>query len=102
MNINTYQQLSDALFNEIEKQLDVLIDQDEIDLDYETIGNVISISFPNHSKIIINKQEPIHQIWLANKEQGYHFDYVDGEWRCSRTQEPFFTILNDSLKKQGY
>ena len=57
--------------------------------DCEINGGVLTISFENGSKIIINRQEPLHQVWLATKQGGYHFDLKDDEWICDRSGETF-------------
>ncbi|OCG18790.1 MULTISPECIES: iron donor protein CyaY [unclassified Gilliamella] len=101
MNIKQFHTLTDQLFNKIEHFLDDYIDEHDIDLDYETNGNVITISFPNSSKIIVNTQEPLFQIWLATHNQGYHFDYLNNNWICNRTDKSFDQIFSESVKEQA-
>lgn len=98
MNIAQFYTLTEQLFNRVERTLDNYADEHNIDLDYETNGNVITISFPNNSKIIVNTQEPLFQIWLATHQQGYHFDYVDNQWICNRSARTFDEVFLESLK----
>ena len=78
MNDSEFHQLADTLWLTIEERLD---DWDgDSDIDCEINGGVLTISFENGSKIIINRQEPLHQVWLATKQGGYHFDLKGDEW----------------------
>lgn len=70
MNDSEFHRLADSLWMTIEERLD---DWDgDSDIDCEINGGVLTISFENGSKIIINRQEPLHQVWLATKQGGYH------------------------------
>ena len=64
-------------------------------------GGVLTISFENGSKIIINRQEPLHQVWLATKQGGYHFDLKGDEWICDRSGETFWDLLEQAASQQA-
>jgi CyaY protein len=82
MNDSEFHRLADTLWMTIEERLD---DWDgDSDIDCEINGGILTISFENGSKIIINRQEPLHQVWLAAKQGGYHFDLKGDEWVCDR------------------
>jgi len=98
MNDTQFHQLADQLTLHIEQSIDNY--DGDSDIDYEINGNVMTISFENGSKIIINRQEPLHQVWLATPAQGYHFDYRDNNWYCNRSDESFFTLLTQAFKQQ--
>lgn len=80
MNDSEFHQLADQLMLCIEETLDGF--SGDSDIDYETNGGVMTLTFENDSKIVINRQEPLHQVWLATKAGGYHFDYREGHWYC--------------------
>ncbi|MDF7667650.1 iron donor protein CyaY [Orbaceae bacterium ESL0727] len=101
MDITTFHTLTDQLFNQVESFLDNYADEHDLDIDYDIHGNVIAISFVNGSKIIINTQEPLFQIWLATRKQGYHFDYLNGDWICNRTDKSFKQIFSDAVHEQA-
>lgn len=69
------------------------IDESGADIESETTGNVLTLEFENRSQIVINRQEPLHELWLASKSGGYHFKYNNGEWRCTRSGEEFFALV---------
>lgn len=101
MNITEFHAITDQLFNEIELFLDHFAEEQDIDIDYEINGNVITITFPNYSKIIVNTQEPLFQVWLATEKQGYHFDYSENDWVCTRTKQSFDQIFSQSVTDQA-
>lgn len=101
MNITEFHTIADQLFNDIELFLDNYADEHDCDIDYETHGNVITVTFPNNSKIIVNTQEPLLQIWLATRKQGYHFDYINNQWVCNRTGLSFNKIFAEAVTEQA-
>jgi CyaY protein len=99
MNDTQFHQLADKLMSNIEQAIDNY--DGDSDIDYEINGNVMTISFENDSKIIINRQESMHQVWLATKTGGYHFDYQEPGWRCDRSGEDFIKILSEAITLQS-
>ncbi|SFN33900.1 iron donor protein CyaY [Xenorhabdus japonica] len=99
MNDSEFHQLADQLMLYLEERLDNY--NGDSDIDYETNGGVMTLSFENGSKIIINRQEPFHQIWLATKSGGYHFDYRDSQWICDRSGNDFLSMLAQAITEQS-
>lgn len=97
MNESQYHQMADDLLIELQDS----IDEVDFDLDYESAGGIVEVIFPNGSKIIVNKQAPLMQIWVATKFNGHHFEWKDGQWIDNRSGEEFWTLLNDSGSKQA-
>lgn len=77
------------------------IEASGVDIDYETHGGVLTLTFPNRSKIIINKQEPLHQIWVATRQNGYHFGYRDGQWIDIREGQELMALLTEACSTQA-
>lgn len=97
MQDSQYHQLVDDLLLEIEESLDDLA----ADIDYESAGGILTLIFENGSKIILNKQEPLHQLWVATKFNGHHFNYDNGDWIDERTGAEFWAFINDAATKQA-
>lgn len=98
MNDSEFHQLADQLMLNIEETLDDFAG--DADIDYETNGGVMTLSFENGTKIVINRQEPLHQVWLATKTGGYHFNYRDGVWLCDRSDRAFYPLLSEAASAQ--
>lgn len=95
---NNFYVLVNNFFSKIEDSLDL---HDQIDFDYEIQDYVITITFENKSLIIINKQEPLKQIWLATKVNGHHFNYKNNEWICNRSNKNFWEIFENACSIQS-
>ena len=56
-------------------EIEEAIDACGADIDYDNAGDILTLEFDNGSQIIINKQTPLSQIWVAARSGGYHFGY---------------------------
>ena len=97
MNDTEFHQLVDIQMQNIEEA----IDESEADVDYEVTGNVMTLEFENRSQIIINRQEPMREIWLASKSGGFHFKLVDDKWTCSKTGMELFDMVKEECEKHA-
>lgn len=91
MQESEYNQRVDEIIDLIEERLD----ETDADLDYEMAGGILTITFANNSKIIINRQTPLKQIWVAARSGGFHFDYnPDADaWLSDSDGAELFTAL---------
>ncbi|AIA72960.1 iron donor protein CyaY [Pectobacterium atrosepticum] len=99
MNDSEFHQLADELMLQLEETLDRF--EGDADIDSEINGGVMTLSFENGSKIVINRQEPLHQIWLATKTGGYHFTLREERWVCDRSSEDFIALLSSACSAQA-
>ncbi len=81
--------------------LEDMIDDSGADIEPVITGNVLTLEFENRSQIVINKQEPMHEIWLASKSGGFHFSYVDEKWTCSKTGMEFIEMVKEECQKHA-
>ncbi len=77
------------------------IDDTDADIEFERSGNVLTLEFENRTKIIVNLQPPMSEIWIAAKAGGFHFRFVDGAWRDTRSGTEFFAALSDYATQQA-
>jgi CyaY protein len=96
-----YQAAAERLLAAIERQSDDWLQQGVIDIDSNRAGGLLELEFPNGSKIVVNKQPPLHEIWLAARNGGFHFRFVDGAWRDTRDGSEFFSRLTDEASRQA-
>jgi len=71
------------------------------DIDTERSGNVLTLEFENGSKIIVNLQAPMHEIWVAAKAGGFHFRHKDGAWGDTRGESELFATLSKFASQQS-
>ena len=71
--------MDESKFNQLAEETMIAIEEaieaSDADIDYDNVADILTLEFPNRSRIIINKQTPLSQIWVAAKSGGYHFDY---------------------------
>lgn len=72
MDESQYQKLADQTFRAIE---DLFADVDADDVDCERAGDVLTLTFKNGKKCVINTQRPTRQIWLAANARAWHFSH---------------------------
>ena len=84
---------SDAVFARIEQA----VEDAQLDVDALRQGNVLELEFDSGEKIIVNRHEAQHELWIAAKSGGYHFAWRDDAWRSTRDEAEFFTLLAEAI-----
>ncbi len=99
MNESRYNQLLDELMLAIENA----VDESEADIDYETAGGILTLTCENGSKVILSRQTPLRQLWVAARSGGFHFGYDEesGQWLCDSNREVLPALLNRCLSEQS-
>ena len=97
MNDSQYNLIAEALLLAIEEA----IEDCGVDIDYEGVGGLLTLTFKNGSKVIINKQAPLHEIWVATKFNGHHFVLNDNHWTDKRSGEEFWQFLSNAVSTQA-
>jgi CyaY protein len=89
-----------ALLAGVEATLDRWLQDDVIDIDAQRTGGLLELAFPGGSKIVLNTQPPLHEVWLAARSGGFHFRHVDGHW-LDREGCDFYDRLSDCASQQA-
>ena len=106
---STYQRLADsdyqaraaAVLAGVEATVDRWLQDDLIDIDAARTGGLLELSFPNGSKIVLNTQPPLQELWLAARSGGLHFRCVGERWIDTRDQREFFDALSAAASEQA-
>ena len=98
MNEAQYSDLLDDLMVAIEDA----IEDAELDIDYETAAGILTLTCPDNSKVILSRQTPLLQLWLAARSGGFHFNYAEDRqmWVLDSNGEGFSGVLNRCLSEQ--
>ena len=96
-----YRRLTDELLARIEATTDCWLQDDVIDIDGQRTGGLLELSFPGGTKIVVNTQPPLQELWLATRGGGHHFAQVDGLWRDTRDGAEFFARLSEAASEQA-
>jgi CyaY protein len=99
MNDSEYHEKAAATLARIEEA----VEASGADVDYETINEILVLEFEDASKIIVNKQSAAHQIWVAARSGGFHYDYdADKDrWFNDQTGAELFTELSRLTSEQA-
>lgn len=93
MTDKSYADLCEELFAELEERLDGMEDE----VDYESNGDICEVTLADGAKIVVNRQPPVEEIWLAAKSGGYHFRHDGDRWVDTRDGSGFFERLDSCL-----
>ena len=94
--------LADETLGAIEAGLERAADDSDLDVECSRSGNVLEIEFvDNGTKIIVNSQAPMQEMWVAARSGGFHYKRVDGQWRNTRDQTELFASLSKMVTEQG-
>ncbi len=97
-----YDEAIDTALRRIERQVDRWLEDDVIDIDAARNGEMISMSLPDRSQLIVNAQPPLHELWLAARRGGFHFRLAsDGRWLDTRSGDEFFALRSACAAEQG-
>lgn len=101
MNESEFNDIVDDIFIEIEDAIEEVTEETGADIDYETAASILTLSFANGSQIILNRQAPLKQIWIAAKQGGFHFDFDESadEWLCDGIE--LFSALSEYCSDQS-
>jgi len=97
MNESEFNQAIDDLLIEIEDA----IEESGAEIDFETVAGILTLVFENGSKVIINRQVAMSQLWVAAKSGGFHLNQVDEQWVVSTTKEALSVLLDRVCTEQS-
>ncbi len=68
---------------------------DDLDIDVLRAGNVVTLTFDNDHRIVVNSQAAAEEIWVAARSGGFHYrwDASAGRWRDTRSNEELNVAL---------
>ncbi len=96
MTESDFHRAVDAALARIEASVEA---QGELDTDLE--GGVLTITCPDASRIIVNRQTPNREIWVAARSGGFHFATREGAWRDTRSGEELYASLARLIEEQA-
>ena len=73
--------------------------EEDLDVDFE--AGILTLCAPDGSRIIVNRQTPNREIWVAARSGGFHFAFRDGRWLDTRSGEELFASLARCVESQA-
>jgi CyaY protein len=96
-----YREQTNTVLARIEATVDRWLQDDVVDIDTHRTGGLLELSLPGATKLIINIQPPLQELWLAARDGGFHFKFVEGAWRDTRDGAEFFARLSEHASRQA-
>jgi iron-sulfur cluster assembly protein CyaY len=96
MNESEFHGAVDAVLARVETAL-----EREEDLEVDLESGILTITCPDGTRIIVNRQTPNREIWVAARSGGFHFAWRDGAWRDTRSNDELFASLARILASQA-
>lgn len=95
-----YRQRTDAILSAIEAQVDRWLQDDVVDIDAHRTGGLLELALPGGSRLIVNTQPPLQELWLAARSGGFHFRFAEGRWVDTKDGREFFEALSACAAQQ--
>ena len=96
-----YRAKAGAVLASVEACIDTWLQEDKVDIDTNRSGGLLELSFENGSKIILNTQPPLQELWLAARAGGFHYRCCGGRWLNTRDGSEFFDALSACASAQA-
>jgi CyaY protein len=85
----------------IEDAVERALEESDVDLDYESVNDILTLTCPDGSAIIITRQSATQQLWLAAKSGGFHFDMDGDGWTCDTDGQSLAEKLGNICRQQA-
>ena len=94
---------AEAVINAIEIGMERAAEAADVDLECSRSGNVLEIEFIDQaSKIIVNTQAAMQEIWVAARAGGFHYRMADDQqWKDTRDGSELFAALSRLASAQA-
>ena len=96
MNETDFHRTVDAVLSRIESAVE---GSESLDVDLE--AGILTVTCPDGTRVIVNRQTPNREIWVAARSGGFHFTWKEGGWRDTRSGEELFASLTRILAEQS-
>lgn len=93
--------LADRTLDAIERAVDAVVKAHGADIEANRSGNVLTLELDDGSRVIINSQAPMQQIWVAAKSGAHHYSWRDPVWRDTRDDSELYESLSRLVSQQG-
>lgn len=100
MDESRYHKLVGETFRRIEN---AVVDIDPSEIDFDSAGDVMSLTMKNGVKCIVNTQRPVRQIWVAARANAWHFSYDEAtsKWMDDKGRGELFDTLRAIAKEHA-
>jgi len=77
------------------------VDATGADIESTRSGNVLTLELSDRSKVVINSQAPMQQLWVAARSGARHFAAQGDSWIDTRDGSELFAVLSRLISAEG-
>lgn len=77
------------------------VDAAGTDIEASRAGNVLTLELADGSRVIINSQGPMQQMWVAGRSGAFHYARSGDRWLDTRDGSELFESLSRLLSAQA-
>ena len=93
--------LASKALDQLEAAIEAADDAADADVEINRTGNVMELEFEDGSKIIVNSQAPMQELWVAAKAGGFHFRNDGSKWVDTRGGGELYAALSGYMSQQA-
>jgi CyaY protein len=97
MSESEFLELAEATLAAIERAIDAT----GADIEVSRAGNVLTLELDDGSKVVINSQAPMQQMWVAGRSGAFHYARSGDNWIDTRDGSELFAALSKLISVQG-
>ncbi len=84
------------------ERIERALEESGVDADVELKeGGVLDIEYADGSRMVINRQAAMRELWVAARAGGFHFRWDGGAWRDTREGTELFAALSKLVSAQA-
>jgi CyaY protein len=96
-----YLDRAEALLASVEASCDRINESTDADVDNQRVGGMVTLTFVDRSQVVVNLQKPLHEVWLAARSGGFHYQWDGACWRDTKAGSEFFADLSRHASAQA-
>lgn len=93
--------LATAELDRLEAAIEAAADAADADVEINRTGNVMELEFEDGTKIIVNSQAPMQELWVAARAGGFHFRHDGARWMDTRGGGELYAALSGYMSQQA-
>jgi len=97
MSESEFIELADVTLASIERAIDATA----ADIEASRAGNVLTLELCNRSRVVVNSQTPMQQMWVAGKSGAFHYVRSGSQWIDTRDGSELYAALSRLISAQG-
>ncbi|QOT76161.1 iron donor protein CyaY [Cupriavidus basilensis] len=101
MSESEFLALAQQELDRLESSVETAADAADADIEINRAGNLMELEFEDGSKIIVNSQAPMQELWVAARSGGFHFRHDGQRWVDTRGGGELYAALSGYVSQQA-